>query len=171
MIVDTTGLSIHDLRRRILSHFGSEPGQLPSMRVRFVSFGFKYGAPVDADLLFDVRFLDNPYFVEGLRDHPGTRPEVRAYVLGSLDAREYLERVGSLLEFCLPRYQREGKSYLTIGVGCTGGRHRSVVLATELSNRIHDKTQLPIEVVHRDVQREAKDDSDLLSEGLKGGGF
>jgi UPF0042 nucleotide-binding protein len=171
LVIDTTGLSIHELRRRTLDYFCGDAGRVPTMRTRIVSFGFKYGAPVDADLLFDVRFLANPYFVEALKQHAGTEPAVREYVLGSEDARAYLTRMESLLAFCLPRYQREGKSYLTIGIGCTGGRHRSVVLTEELARRLRAVTGISIDVVHRDIRREARAESDLLSEGLKGGGL
>jgi UPF0042 nucleotide-binding protein len=170
LVLDTTGLSIHQLRRRILENFGSSTGGLPRMRTRFLSFGFKYSAPVDADLLFDARFLDNPYFVEALREHPGTTAAVRDYVLSSRDAAEYIQRIEELLEFCLPRFQREGKSYLTIGIGCTGGRHRSVVVAEELARRLREKTRLTIEVIHRDIHREAPFEPDLIGEGLRGGG-
>ena len=96
--------------------------------MRLLSFGFKFGPPVDADMVLDVRFLDNPYFVPALSKLPGTNPAVRDYVLASDDTSEFLDVSGKFLEFCLPRYEREGKSYLTIGVGCTGGRHRSVVI-------------------------------------------
>jgi UPF0042 nucleotide-binding protein len=171
LVIDTTGLSIHQLRRRILENFGGAIGGLPRMRTRFLSFGFKYSAPVDADLMFDVRFLDNPYFVDSLREHPGTTAAVREYVLGSSDAAEYIQHMEELLEFCLPRFQREGKSYLTIAIGCTGGRHRSVVIAEEIARRLREKTQLTLEVIHRDIRREAPYEPDLLGEGLKGGGM
>ncbi|MBN1607958.1 MAG: RNase adapter RapZ [Polyangiaceae bacterium] len=171
LVIDTTGLHIHQLRRRILENFGGEADGLPRMRTRLLSFGFKYSAPVDADLMFDVRFLDNPYFVDALREHPGTTAAVRDYVLSSGDAAEYIQRMEDLLEFCLPRFQREGKSYLTIGIGCTGGRHRSVVIAEELARRLSEKTRLTIEVIHRDIRREAPYEPDLLGEGLKGGGM
>ncbi len=171
LVIDSTGLSIHQLRRRILENFGSATGGLPRMRTRFLSFGFKYSAPVDADLMFDVRFLDNPYFVEALREHPGTTAVIRDYVLNSNDAAEYIQHMQGLLEFCLPRFQLEGKSYVTIAIGCTGGRHRSVVIAEELARRLSEKTRLVIEVVHRDIRREVLDEPDLLGEGLKGGGM
>jgi UPF0042 nucleotide-binding protein len=118
-----------------------------------LSFGFKFGPPVDADMVFDVRFLDNPFFVPQLSKLPGTTPAVRDFVLQSEGASEFVERSASLLEFCLPRFEREGKSYLTIGVGCTGGRHRSVVLAAQLAERLKKQTGLRIDVVHRDVER------------------
>lgn len=155
LVIDTTRLSVHDLRRRIVEHFGPGSGGVPSMRTRWVSFGFRYGAPVDADLVLDVRFLDNPYFVEGLGHLPGTDERVRKYVLAQAQTREFLSLAAALLEFCLPCYEREGKAYLTVGIGCTGGRHRSVVVADELAGRMADSLGRPFEVVHRDLDRAA----------------
>jgi UPF0042 nucleotide-binding protein len=151
--LDTTSLTVHELRRRIFEHLGPGKAQQPRMATRVVSFGFKYGAPIDADLLFDVRFLDNPHFVAELRPLTGSDDPVRDYVLKNPDAVELLEKVEALLAFCLPRYEREGKSYLTIGIGCTGGRHRSVTLATALAERLEKQTGLPVTVIHRDVGR------------------
>ncbi|MDC0747649.1 RNase adapter RapZ [Polyangium mundeleinium] len=151
--LDTTRLSVHELRRQIIAHLGPGKAEAPRMRTRFISFGFKFGVPVDADLIFDVRFLDNPHFVPELRRLPGSHPAVRDFVLQSPEASELLEKIGSLLEFSLPRYEREGKSYLTIGIGCTGGRHRSVALAEVLADNLRRKVELPISVVHRDVGR------------------
>jgi UPF0042 nucleotide-binding protein len=153
LVIDTTRLSVHELRRQIIAHFGPGAGVGPRMHTRFVSFGFKFGTPVDADLLFDVRFLDNPHFVPELRELPGTTDAVKNYVLSQPDCAGFLERVGSLLEFCLPRFEREGKSYLTVAVGCTGGRHRSVVIADELGARLKKSVGLVIDIVHRDVDR------------------
>lgn len=151
--LDTTSLTVHELRRRIFEHLGPGKSEQSRMATRVVSFGFKYGAPIDADLLFDVRFLDNPHFVPELRPLTGSDAPVRDYVLKNPDAMELLDRVFGLLAFCLPRYEREGKSYLTIGIGCTGGRHRSVTLAAELAERLEKHTGLPITLVHRDVGR------------------
>jgi RNase adapter protein RapZ len=153
LVIDTTSLSVHDLRRRIVDHFGTGVGGAPRLRTRLVSFGFKFGAPVDADILLDVRFLDNPHFVETLRALPGTDARVRDFVLEKEPTREFLQRAQSLLEFCVPNFEREGKSYLTIGIGCTGGRHRSVAVAQELGSRLEASLQIPVEVVHRDVER------------------
>lgn len=153
LVLDTTRLSVHELRRAVISHFGPGAGQVPRMRTRFVSFGFKFGTPVDADMLFDVRFLDNPHFVPELKPQPGTSEPVRKYVLESPDTMQFLERAVGLLEFCLPRFEREGKSYLTVAIGCTGGRHRSVVVADWLARELSNKLGLSIEVVHRDVDR------------------
>jgi len=153
LVIDTTRLSVHELRRQIIAHFGPGAGVGPRMHTRLVSFGFKFGTPVDADLLFDVRFLDNPHFVPELRELPGTTDAVKNYVLSQPDCGGFLERVESLLEFCLPRFEREGKSYLTVAVGCTGGRHRSVVIADELGARLKKGVGVVIDIVHRDVDR------------------
>ncbi len=151
--IDSTLLSVHDLRRQVIAHLGPGKGEQPRMITRFVSFGFKYGLPVDADLVFDVRLLDNPFFVPELRALPGTDPLVRDFILKSPEALEFIDKAEALLGFSLPRYEREGKSYLTVGVGCTGGRHRSVTVSTELADRLRKKTALPILVFHRDVAR------------------
>jgi UPF0042 nucleotide-binding protein len=127
------------------------------MHTRFVSFGFRFGAPVDADLVLDVRFLNNPYFVDQLRALPGTAEPVSSYVLSSDEAREFLTRALDLLKFVLPRFEREGKSYATIGIGCTGGRHRSVVIAEELARAIGAESNIPVDVIHRDVERDESD--------------
>jgi UPF0042 nucleotide-binding protein len=153
VVIDSTRLSVHELRRQVIAHLGPGKAEQPRMVTRFVSFGFKYGIPVDADLVLDVRLLDNPFFVEGLRHLPGTSPEVRAYVLQNTEAQELLQKTADLLTFALPRYEREGKSYLTVAIGCTGGRHRSVVMAAELAFRLRTSTGLPILVFHRDVAR------------------
>lgn len=153
--LDTSRLSVHELRRLVIERVGLEERATPQMATRVVSFGYKYGVPLDADLLFDVRFLDNPYFVPELRPLSGNDPPVRDYVLRNPDAIAFIERVQQLLEFSIPRYAREGKSYLTIGIGCTGGRHRSVALATLLGERLRRVTGLPIAVIHRDLGRGA----------------
>jgi UPF0042 nucleotide-binding protein len=153
IVIDTTRLSVHELRRAVISSFGPAGGRMPRLRTRVLSFGFKFGSPVDADLLFDVRFLKNPYFEPELRDHPGTDDAVRRYVMGAEGAVEYLEELERMLSFCLPRFEREGRSYLTVGIGCTGGRHRSVVVADEIANRLRHKLGLKVEAVHRDVDR------------------
>jgi UPF0042 nucleotide-binding protein len=153
IVLDTTRMSVHDLRREVIAHFGPTAGGAPRLRVRLLSFGFKFGPPVDADMVLDVRFLDNPYFVPELSKLPGTNPAVRDYVLSSDGSGEFLDISGKLLEFCLPRFEREGKSYLTIGIGCTGGRHRSVVVSEQLAERLRKQTGLPIDVIHRDVDR------------------
>jgi UPF0042 nucleotide-binding protein len=151
-VIDTTRLSVHDLRRAIVEHFSPESGGSPRMMTRVVSFGFKYGAPVDADIVLDVRFLDNPFFVPELKPLPGTDARVREFVLRGQETRELLERTRALLTFVVPKYEREGKSYLTIAIGCTGGRHRSVVVAEELAEALRDGRSV-VTIVHRDVGR------------------
>lgn len=147
-VIDTTSLSVHELRRVVLSHFGPTSDAGSRMRVRVVSFGFKYGAPVDADLVFDVRFIENPYFIPALKELPGTDERVRDFVLGRPETTEFIEKTLDLLRFVLPRYEREGKSYLTIAIGCTGGRHRSVAITEKLA------AALGAAASHRDVSRD-----------------
>lgn len=146
-VIDTTRLSVHELRRAIIDQFGPQSATTERMRVQLMSFGFKYGVPVDADVVLDVRFLDNPYFVEGLGHLAGTDAPVREFVRALSDFEPYLAHAAGLLDFVLPRHEAEGKSYLTVAIGCTGGRHRSVVVAEELARRI----RWPARVVHRDV--------------------
>lgn len=158
-VLDTTSLSVHDLRRRIIEDFGPGAGNGERMRTRLLSFGFKYGVPVDADLVLDVRFIENPYFVDELRDQSGLDAAVADFVLQRADAREFLDLSLALLEFSLPRYEAEGKSHLTIAVGCTGGRHRSIVMAEKMAAELRRRLSLQIDVTHRDVgeaEREAK---------------
>ena len=167
-VIDTTSLSVHDLRRQIVELFGPGAGTEPRMLTRIISFGFKYGPPVDADMVIDCRFLKNPYFVDHLRDHPGTTAAVRDYVLGNPETGELLEQVQGLLGYCLPRFEREGRAYLTIAVGCTGGMHRSVAIAERLATLIGEQTQSKIDVVHRDIGR-ARDSSRLEADDIGGG--
>ena len=152
-VIDTTNLSVHELRRDVIAQFGPASGGAPRMVTRFVSFGFKYGPPVDADVVLDVRFLENPYFVPGLKDLPGTDARVRDFVLGLDETQEFLAKAKDLLVFTMPRCEREGKSYLTVGVGCTGGRHRSVVIAAALAEALILALDVRINVLHRDVAR------------------
>lgn len=152
-IIDTSDLNIHQLRRKVneaMSSFAADV--VSSIRVNFVSFGFKYGIPNDLDLLVDVRFLPNPYFVAGLRRKTGREEEVSEYVLQQSQTKTFLEKYSDLLEFLIPQYVYEGKAYLRIGIGCTGGRHRSVTLAEELAKRINVK-EASISVVHRDIEK------------------
>ena len=149
-ILDTSALTVHELRAALRDLIERTGGAL--LTVSLVSFGYKHGLPTDADLALDCRFLPNPFFVEELRNKVGTEPAVADYVLRREETQEFLGRVVELLEFTLPRYQREGKSYLTIAVGCTGGRHRSVVLVEELRRRLQDGGHRVL-VRHRDVDR------------------
>ena len=151
VIVDTSNLNVHELRERFTSLF-SEGETTRPMRVSIRSFGFKHGSPRDIDLLFDVRFLPNPHWVSELKDLRGVDEPVRDYVLASEGAEEFLERVDELLAFLIPRFQSEGKSYLSIGIGCTGGHHRSVAIAEELEKRISERG-IGAAVRHRDIDR------------------
>lgn len=153
LIVDTTRLSVHELRKAIVRHFGPAGGKAARLRVRIGSFGFKFGTPVDADIVLDVRFLKNPFFVPELSARPGTDPEVERYVLASPEIGSYLEHVHGLLGFCIPRFEAEGRSYLTVAIGCTGGRHRSVVVAERVALALRSELGLSIDVVHRDLER------------------
>ncbi len=151
LVIDTGDLNTNQLRTRLMEVFGEgRPGS--TMQTSIVSFGFKHGIPRDVDLLFDCRFLPNPYWDEGLRSHSGLEPEVRAFVLERPETTEFLDKLDDLLAMLVPAYIREGKSYLTVAMGCTGGRHRSVVLAEELARRL-DAQSLPTTVFHRDVER------------------
>lgn len=154
VVIDTSRLSVHELRREVAQRFGRESASRPRMLTRFVSFGFKYGVPLDADLVFDVRFLDNPHFVADLREETGLQPSVREFVLRSPGTDELLQHLEGLLRFALPRYESEGKSYLTVAIGCTGGRHRSVAVAEALAGRLGADGAWPIGVVHRDMARD-----------------
>ena len=161
-VLDTTRLSVHELRRRIVGEFGPGAGRGERMRTRILSFGFKYGVPVDADLTLDVRFIENPYFVEDLRPLSGLDTPVSRFVLGKPDTQGFLERAMALLEFLLPRYEAEGKSYLTVAVGCTGGRHRSVAIAERIAEELRRCLQVQVSVSHRDigeVDREARSEA------------
>ena len=153
IVIDTSDLNVHQLRDRLVDLFtkkgsASEAG----MQVAFMSFGFKYGVPLDVDNVFDARFLPNPHWVEKLRPLTGKDQAVRDFVLGQDEAQVFVKRIEELLAFLLPEYVKEGKSYLTVAIGCTGGRHRSVALAEELSTRIHDLGYDPL-VYHRDLNR------------------
>jgi UPF0042 nucleotide-binding protein len=148
-IIDTSHYNVHELKAVVTQHVLKEI-QTGRLAVHILSFGFKYGIPGEADLIVDVRFLPNPYFVPELREHDGTTPGVEAYVKGCDDTREFLDRYLVLLEFLFPRYEKEGKSYLTVGVGCTGGRHRSVVIAREIFNYFKEKLE-GIHLTHRDI--------------------
>ena len=151
VVIDTTDLNIHQLRDRVINEFSSEAMQRP-MRVSVRSFGFKHGSPRDADLVFDVRFLPNPHWVPELRPLRGIDQPVSEYVLNSEAAGEFLDRIDELVAFLIPRYEAEGKSYVSIGIGCTGGHHRSVAIAEELGRRLAERDITAV-VRHRDVER------------------
>jgi RNase adapter protein RapZ len=151
VVVDTSGYSALDTRlrfKKLAESFSSR------MTVSLISFGFKHGTPLDVDTLLDVRFLPNPHYDPELRPLTGHDDPVRKAVLGSEDCQEFLEKTGELFSFLIPRYAAEGKTYFTIGVGCTGGRHRSVAIAEELAVRLkHEDTGIELFLRHRDVER------------------
>ena len=151
ILIDTTNKTVHELRTAVESVFATDQPRRPLL-VSVTSFGFKHGLPRVIDLLFDVRFLPNPHWVAELRPLTGLDDPVREYVFSQDDAQTFLDRTTVLLEFLLPRYEAEGKSYLTIGIGCTGGRHRSVAIAEALGEWIagHD---MAVTVLHRDAER------------------
>jgi UPF0042 nucleotide-binding protein len=150
-VIDTTTLNVHELKRLVMRRFVGGKGA--RLGVTVVSFGFRFGLPTHADLVLDVRFLPNPFFIPELKPHPGTDPRVAGFVLDQPDAKAFLDRIFELLGFLLPRYRNEGKSYLTIAIGCTGGKHRSVALAGELAQRLETAGQ-PVRLWHRDVDKE-----------------
>jgi UPF0042 nucleotide-binding protein len=151
LILDTSRLTPHELRDRLRDAFSDTPPEA-HLQVSLISFGFKYGTPRDADLVIDVRFLPNPYWIDDLRPLMGTDEPVRTYVKGQQTYREFMRRLRALLGFMVPGFVAEGKSYLTVAIGCTGGRHRSVVVAEDLAGFFRDKG-LPVSVEHRDVDR------------------
>lgn len=151
-LINTTGYTVHELRRVLLSYLSPQGEKQSAPQLTVMSFGFKFGLPIDADLVLDVRFLSNPYFVPELKDLTGTAPEVKEFVLADPDAKELISRFNDFLSFLLPRYESEGKKYLHVAIGCTGGKHRSVVCAEELS-RILNNNNYPTQLKHRDLRR------------------
>jgi UPF0042 nucleotide-binding protein len=152
IVLDTTDLNVHDLRERVRSVLDAH-GADGEMQVSVVSFGYKHGVPVDVDLVFDVRFLPNPHWIDDLRPLTGTDAPVREYVLGQPETGEYLGELERLFRLTLPAYQREGKTYLSIAIGCTGGRHRSVAVAEALAGMLTSIGYEPT-VRHRDRDRD-----------------
>jgi len=152
LVVDTSMLNVHALRDRLHELFSEDAPAVVSLQTSIVSFGYKHGIPVDVDLLFDCRFLPNPHWIDDLRPLPGTDPRVQEYVMDQPEAKAFLDELGRLFALLLPAYVHEGKAYLSIGVGCTGGRHRSVVIANELS-RVLDDLGFDSRVRHRDLDR------------------
>lgn len=150
-IIDTSEHTVHTLRRLLVERFGQTTEGSP-LHVQFLSFGHKYGVPRQVDLMFDVRHLPNPYFDKNLKELPGTNPKVIKFLKKETDVTETIRRFVDLLEYLLPLYKREGKSYLTVGVGCTGGRHRSVMVANSLSKALRNDNY-DVSVKHRDVQK------------------
>ncbi|HTY28051.1 MAG TPA: RNase adapter RapZ, partial [Mycobacterium sp.] len=152
LVIDTSTLSVRALRESIERAFGGETVADTSVTVE--SFGFKYGLPMDADMVMDVRFLPNPHWVDELRPQTGQHPAVRDYVLGQPGATEFLQTYHRLLKLVVDGYSREGKRYMTVAIGCTGGKHRSVAMAEALAGLLQDDKGLSVRVLHRDLGRE-----------------
>jgi UPF0042 nucleotide-binding protein len=151
-ILDTSTMTVHQFRDRLSELYGTQRAR-PGLKTTLISFGYKHGLPYDADLVFDVRFLPNPHFVDELRALDGRDPRIQDFILVHDESRQLLERIQDLLRFLLPFYRREGKAYLTVAVGCTGGRHRSVALVETLRAFL-EHLGCPARIVHRDIARE-----------------
>ncbi|HEV2112829.1 MAG TPA: RNase adapter RapZ [Terriglobales bacterium] len=149
LIIDTSKLNVHELRSHAIDRFRTDVANDKNIFVSCVSFGYKQGVPQDADLVFDVRFLPNPHFIPELRPFTGRHPKVAKYIRSFPQTQEFLDRITELLIYLLPHYVREGKSYLTIAIGCTGGRHRSVMISEELKKRLA-KAGYNVKITHRD---------------------
>ena len=152
-VLDTSEMTVHELRH-VFTGVASGRAAGTQLVVTILSFGFKHGIPVDSDLLFDVRFLPNPHFVAALRPHTGRDSEVKRYMNRAEATHEFLRHTLNLLKFLVPQYANEGKSYLTIGIGCTGGRHRSVAIAEALKQGLTGLKNVKLRVVHRDIANE-----------------
>jgi UPF0042 nucleotide-binding protein len=153
-LIDTSNFNVHELRAHIQSRFGEEELK-PQLLVSCLSFGFKNGVPLDADIVFDVRFLPNPHFVPEFRKRTGKDPKVAEYIRSFPQTEEFLERVSDLMLYLLPHYVEEGKSYLTVAFGCTGGQHRSVMMAEEMKRRLK-KAGYQVKSAHRDIPKAPK---------------
>ena len=151
VIIDTSNLSVHDLRRAVEASVGELP--VGRQHVTIESFGFKHGSPRDADIVLDVRFLPNPYWVEELREFRGVDQAVSDYVLNQDGAREYVDNFVDLLSSTLGGYRHEGKDFITVGIGCTGGHHRSVAVAEAVGKRLRQQGRVDVNVIHRDLER------------------
>jgi UPF0042 nucleotide-binding protein len=147
-IIDTSSLTPHQLRNSITNLYAG--GRAKKMSVSLISFGYKFGTPSEADLLFDVRFLPNPNFIKELKPFNGTTPKIKNFLMSKKETKEFLERINSLLEFLIPQYQMEGRNYLTIGIGCTGGKHRSPAIVEEVKKILKKKIS-NVSVIHRDL--------------------
>lgn len=151
-VIDTSGYSIGQLKERLFG-FVPRDGVVGELLVDIITFGFKYGIPLEADLVFDVRFLTNPYYVPDLKSLSGLQPPVRRYVMGQPAAKRFVDLVVELLELTMPAYRAEGKARLTVALGCTGGYHRSIALAEELAARLRSVEQASVAVFHRELER------------------
>ena len=152
VILDTSALSLRELRERIFTNLSAQPAP-DQLALQLISFGFKYGVPLEADLVFDVRFMQNPYYVEPLRQLSGRTDAVRDFVLAQPPARRFLDFVAEFLDFAVPAYVAEGKTRLTIAIGCTGGYHRSIVIAEEMATWLRSRNYGPVSVFHRELER------------------
>ena len=152
VVIDTSDLSLRELRERIFARLGDVQGS-DRLAIQLISFGYKHGVPLEADLVLDVRFMKNPHYIESLRPKSGLTPEVREYVLGQPIAASFLARLHELLDLLVPAYVEEGKTRLTIAIGCTGGWHRSIVVAEELAAWLRDRDFGPVSVFHRELER------------------
>ena len=151
-VIDTSQITVHDLRQRLVEVYGEAAP--PGLSLNLLSFGYKFGVPYEADLVFDCRFLPNPFFVDGLKAQDGRAAAVRQFVIEQPEGEELITRLRDFLTYLLPRYQKEGKAHVTVAIGCTGGRHRSVALVEELRDFVQSQG-LPVTVTHRDVDRAA----------------
>ena len=150
-VIDSSALNVHDLKRMVQARFSPNPDSGPSLSL--MSFGYRYGVPPQADLVFDVRFLPNPYSIPDMKGLTGKNPKVAAYVLDREESQQFLAKIEDLCRFLFPRYQKEGKAYLTVALGCTGGKHRSVAMAAELTKRLSD-THSRVQLWDRDLGKE-----------------
>lgn len=149
-VIDTTSVTINQLKKILSRRYSGRKGL--RMQLMIVSFGYKYGIPLDSDLVFDTRFLPNPFYIDEYREKTGRSKEVKEYVLKSPEAQKFLEELYRFMEFLIPHFEEEGKSYLTISIGCTGGKHRSVVIADDLKNYLKNKN-FPLRLHHRDIYK------------------
>ncbi len=152
-IIDTSNYNVHELKSKILE-VARKSRKMVSMRIQIVSFGFKYGVPLDADLIIDVRFLVNPYFVLELKHLDGEDAKIKDFILSHKDTQTFLNKYLDLLDYLIPMYEKEGKAYLTVAIGCTGGRHRSVTIARTIFDHLR-KTRNQTEIVHRNIDQSA----------------
>jgi UPF0042 nucleotide-binding protein len=151
IIIDTTELTLGRLQRRLFNIFMNNSEEKP-MNVNVISFGYKYGIPIEADLVFDVRFLPNPFYIQNLRDQTGLDQQVRQYIFGYEQTNVFFQKLSELMEFLLPHYIEEGRRHIVICIGCTGGRHRSVAIAQALSDFLSEKGY-PVDSIHRDIDK------------------
>ena len=151
-IIDTTGLTLGQLQRRLLARFVDDAHADRPLSVNVKSFGFKHGLPIEADLVFDVRFMPNPFYISDLKNKTGLDAEVREYVLGFRQSKEFFSRICDMMDFLLPNYIEEGKRYLVVCIGCTGGKHRSVVIAQALADFLSEHG-FPVDCIHRDIDK------------------